>query len=187
MEPATDELLDTLWAPSSKRKARPQDLKWEDAAMAKVIRDEEGRVGIPSDYILAALNYAGKFVKFDKRKFMANKDSSLVPALLNFLDEFYPFKNQEEPIIPVRNRGRLPKDGTAVCIVRPKIRNWEMELVVEFDDDEIEGDKVKDLFVQAGKKAGLGGWRPACKGKYGKFTVTKFEVVEQAVPLKKAA
>jgi len=190
MNPMTDETLDELFAGSGARKARKTDITQEQVAANRVIRednDPNGKIGIPMEYLMAALVYAGKFVKYDARKNMSTTAGSLVPSLISLDDMFYPFKNQtpangqDNLWLIDKRRGVLKANGVAVAIIRPKIMNWEIDVTLEFDQDEINESKVRAVVEAAGKFAGLGDFRPACKGPFGRFTVKDWQVVEQAV------
>lgn len=190
MNPMTDETLDELFAGSGARKARKTDITQEQVAANRVIRengDPNGKIGIPMEYLMAALVYAGKFVKYDARKNMSTTAGSLVPSLISLDEMFYPFKNQtpaagqENLWVIDKRRGVLKANGVAVAIIRPKIMSWEIDVTVEFDEDEINESKVRAVFEAAGKFAGLGDFRPACKGPFGRFTIKEWAVVEQSV------
>lgn len=183
MNPMTEEILDDLWAGSSKRKVKVEQTAAQ-AAEKKIIRDSKtNKVGIPAEYLMAALVTAGKFVKYDARKNMSTADSSLVPAFVFLEDMFYPFKNQKTKHVVDKRRGVLDNGGkkVAVCIVRPRFDTWEFDVSAGFAD--IGADKVKQLFEFAGKAAGLGDFRPSCQGPFGRFTIAKWEVVEDALPM----
>lgn len=175
MNPMTEEILDALWAPAPGRKAKAE-ITAAEAAERKVIRNKSGQVGIPAEYLLAALVYAGKFVKYDPRKNMSTNDTSLVPAFLFLEDMFYPFKDQETPWAVDKRRGVLNNAGkpVAVCIVRPRFNTWEFDVTASFAD--IDASKVRQLFEYAGKVAGLCDFRPSCRGPFGRFTITKWEI-----------
>jgi hypothetical protein len=182
MNQMTEETLDQLWSPGSKRKQRVQDITPKQAAESKLIRNEDGEIGIPVEYLFAALVYAGKFVKYDSRRNMSTADTSLVPSCIFLEGAFYPFKNQKEPWHVDKRRGVLRSGsakGVAVAIVRPRIVNWEFDVVVEYDGDEIDVTKVRALFEAAGKKAGLGDFRPNCRGPFGRFIISRWDVIEQ--------
>ncbi|MEK7509679.1 MAG: hypothetical protein AAB605_03125 [Patescibacteria group bacterium] len=180
MNPMTEEILDQLWAPSGGRKAKVE-ITPKQAAEAKIIRHTDGKIGIPAEYLLAALVTAGKFVKYDPRKNMSTSDSSLVPAFIFLEDMFYPFKKQKTPWAVDKRRGVLNNAGksVAVCIVRPRFDEWEFDVTASFAD--IDASKVRQLFEYAGKVAGLCDFRPSCRGPFGRFTITKWQVVEKAL------
>lgn len=72
-----------------------------------------------------------------------------------------------------------PRTGSMVKVGRPRIREWEMSFTL-LVDDELYGKgagMLEDIIQHAGKMVGIGPWRPSLKGPYGKFVVSKFEVV----------
>jgi hypothetical protein len=192
MNPMTDETLDELFAGAGARKGKRGDLTQEQVAEKKVIRcPDSNQIGIPMEYLMAALVNAGRQVKFDGKRNLSTATSSLVPGLISLGEMFYPFKNQTPPegqahlwIIDKR-RGVLQANGVAVAIIRPKVMEWEIDVSVDFDETELNEAKVRDLFDKAGQFIGLGDFRPACKGPFGRFTVKEWAVVTQEV--KKAA
>jgi len=58
---------------------------------------------------------------------------------------------------------------------RPMFREWELDFEVTFDDTEISQEIVKQLLDIGGRIVGIGDWRPAKKGRFGKFQVTKWD------------
>lgn len=182
MNPMTDDLLEGLWGGSSKRKARIEQTM-EEAAKSKLIRDENGKIGIPAEYLLAALVTAGRYVKYDARKNFSTADSSLVPAFIFLEDMFYPFKNQKVKHVVDKRRGVLNNGGkeVAVCIVRPRFDVWQFDVTAGFAD--IDSSRVKQIFEYAGKVAGLGDFRPSCRGPFGRFTIAEWKVEEDALPM----
>ena len=47
----------------------------------------------------------------------------------------------------------------------------------EIDEEQIEVPVMKELFDIAGRIVGIGDWRPAKKGRFGKFQVTNWKEV----------
>jgi hypothetical protein len=54
---------------------------------------------------------------------------------------------------------------------RPCISNWMVNLPLEFDMDFIEPEQILPLFQRAGKIIGVMDFRPACRGRFGRYTV----------------
>jgi len=71
---------------------------------------------------------------------------------------------------------RPVKIGTARIVrIRPAFKaGWELEFQIEVLDDSIAPELVNDILTLAGRTVGIGDYRP----KFGRFMVTKFEVVE---------
>ncbi len=184
--PMTDDTLETLIR-GSKGRAKPKnpDVKIEDIAKDKLCLSESGKFGIPSNYLFACLVDAGRQVIFEKKSKISTRDSSLLPAFLtinaseqdNAGNGFIPFKDQNVQWIADKRRGVLksgPGGGVAVGIVRPKFMQWAFDVEIEVDLDQINLDKVRDLFVAAGRYSGLGDFRPSRKGPFGRFVTGKF-------------
>ena len=188
--PMTDETLDELFYGSGgKRKLPKTDVPLEKIAEARLCRGPNGEFGFPANYLFAALIEAGRQVIFDKKTKVSTRESSLVPAFLtivpNLLDEkgdgFIPFTGQDAKWVVDKRRGVNPATGGAMAVVRPKFPNWDFEATVEIDLDQIAVEKVLELFNIAGRSSGIGDFRPSKRGPFGKFRVTKWEVVEQGL------
>jgi hypothetical protein len=185
MNPMTEDTLDQLYGGASARKRKDTERPQKDVAAEKVIRDAEGNIGLPVEYLFSALVNAGRFVKYDAKKNISNATSTLIPSFMSIEEFFLPFADQKVEWKVDKRRGRLAASGVAVCIIRPRFEQWSFTVTIEINDTEIAEDKVKELFRYAGGAVGLGDFRPACKGPFGRFTVDEWKVVE--VPLKKVA
>lgn len=175
MNPMTDQTLEELR--TGVRKAPAKDRPAEDVAAERVIRDAEGNPGIPAEYLFSCLVEAGRHVKNGKKQ-ISTTTSSLVPAILAVEEPFLPFTEHSDWVTDLR-RGCLPKDKTAVCLVRPKFESWECQVTLEIEDAVAEESTVKELLRIAGSFIGLGDFRPACRGPFGRFKVTDWEVLEK--------
>jgi hypothetical protein len=172
------------------RKAPQTDLELAEMAAPKIYRDDEdGAIIVPERMLIASLKYAGKFVKLDaRRKVTDAKGASAIFAFLTIMDDRIMLLNGDG--VPATDddwkeqvdKGRL-KDGTACGIVRPAFKDWAIELTLEVDLTDADGmtmEKVKDLFKRAGRRAGLGAFRPNCGGAYGQFVVEEWELIDDA-------
>lgn len=188
MNAMSAETLEILYDPSSKG-PRVNMPKEEKAALA-LYRDDDGKVGMPSVNLLAALRAAGRKVKVGKNQ-ISNAKATMLYSFLDIVDNFVILtgmsdtQNKEGWVVDMR-RGRLPLNGTAVCLVRPKFPTWELEFEVEVDLDIVTIDTVRALFEQAGRTSGLGDFRPSCNGPFGQFTLAALEQI-QALEKAKAA
>jgi hypothetical protein len=191
--PMTEDTLDTLLHGSGcKRKSANKDIKPEDIALKRLCLGPNGEFGIPANYLFASLVTAGRHVIFDKKTKMSTADSSLVPAFLSIAPElinengdgFIPFTDQDHKYVVDKRKGNLKSGagkGVAVAIVRPKFMEWAFNVKIDVDHDQIDIDKIKDLFLAAGRYSGLGDFRPSCKGQFGRFKVVKFAEIEQVI------
>ena len=151
-------------------------------------RESDGRIVLPSMCLQAACVEAGRQVVYERKTMLSTKETSKVPAILDFRDEEYEIIPNPEPNGPdgeklwtVDKRRGLLRNGankTAVPIVRGKFKNWGFVTEIHFDptDPKVGADKVKELIRIAGRYIGLGSFRPMCRGNFGQFVVTKFAV-----------
>lgn len=175
MNPATEELIDSLH--TGVRLQTQKDVSAEDIAKGKVIRNKDNQMGIPVEYLFACLKGAGRLVKNGKKQISTAKSTTLF-ALITIQETFVVFKNQNAQMKISKKKGKLPKDGTAVAIIRPEFTEWEFDVFVTVNADEIKPNIIKDVFETAGSMIGLGDFRPSCGGPYGCFAVTSWQVLE---------
>lgn len=175
MNPMTDEVLDSLM--TGVRLAANKGTPPADIATKKVMRNEEGKPGIKIEYLLGCLSEAGRNVKNGKKQ-ISTATSTTIYSFLDFGDTaFLPFSSSSEYIVDIR-RGVLKNGASSVAvpIVRPLFRQWEIEVTLLVNADECNMDTVKQLFESAGKMVGLGDFRPAKKGPFGRFAIESWEV-----------
>jgi hypothetical protein len=195
LNPMTDATLDQLIHGSGGRsKQKNTDISQREMAEAKLPRGANGEFGFPLTYLFAALVGAGRQVIYDQKKKFSTLKDSLVPGLITLStglfsangDEFIPFVDQKQEWVVDKRRGVLAATGVAVGIIRPKFPVWAFDVTVEVDEGQVNIAKVRELFEAAGRFSGIGDFRPARRGPFGRFKVTKFVEVE-AEPLKQAA
>ena len=58
-----------------------------------------------------------------------------------------------------------------VMCYRPKFSTWSLTFEIDYDEDIIQPSFIENYFSAAGKYVGLGGFRPAKNGMFGRFTV----------------
>lgn len=69
-----------------------------------------------------------------------------------------------------------PRTGAMVEIGRPWIREWKASFTVTVDEEFWKAELLEGIIKHAGKRVGIGAWRPSLRGAYGKFVVVKFAV-----------
>lgn len=160
------------------RKKRPQavtDLPLKDMAVKVLWRGPNDEYGVPTDAVLACLIESGRFVKIGRAS-LSTLDSTRIPAFLRVEGEFLPFEEQGENawVVDLR-RGMMANKGDqiAVGIVRPKFLKWTLPLtlIVDFDEEGVGLDTIRQLLHVAGRRVGLGSFRPAKRGPFGRFQI----------------
>ncbi|MEE9581093.1 MAG: hypothetical protein V3V74_07255 [Nitrosomonadaceae bacterium] len=147
----------------------------KEQAAQRLYVSADGTPMIPNMNLFSCIIDGGKFFKMGKSKITTLK-SSIIPACVS-IDEL------EIPIIskdgwevdqrPVRN----PSTGGRYLTYRPRFENWRLGFTLEIDTEDITIDLVREIVDAAGKKIGLGDFRPSCKGPFGKFVVNHWKIL----------
>ncbi len=75
--------------------------------------------------------------------------------------------------------GRIPpKTGGVVMLNRALMPEWEASFVLLVDDEFYPADKLQEVLVVTGKLVGVCANRPELKGPYGRWGVTRWEILE---------
>jgi len=161
-----------------KRKGADVDLK--EICEEKVYLDDGGWPCIPVKNMFAALKFAGKFVKLGKKN-ITSGDSTLLPSILQVegtVVRLHGASIDEKPswvMDMCAGRHRQGQTKVMVALVRPRFDVWGFTASVICEDEEATLRIVRDLFIQAGEKSGLGDYRPSSSGFNGIFRVTRLQ------------
>ena len=172
MNPMTDQTLEDLR--TKRRSEIKTDWTVQDQAATKLCQ-EDGQCGVPSLNLFSCLVNAGRHFTLSGRRKISTKEESLLPGMLSIEEEFLAFPNNGW--VADKRRGQLNNAGkkTAVCLVRPKFKDWGFTVTLLIDETEIKPDMVRSLLNLAGKMKGLGDFRPSCRGPFGRFKVAEWE------------
>lgn len=143
-----------------------------DRATERVYTDATGKPVLPGPNLYRAIIDAGRFHKAGKEKITTVK-SSLVPAGI-WLKEI------EIPIVDgsweVDCRTVVnPATGGRMVAYRPRFDRWSVSFTLDVDDKMFGASIVRALVDDAGQKIGVGDFRPARKGPFGRFKVTSWK------------
>lgn len=144
-----------------------------EQAAKKIYADGNGDLYIPGPNIFACIIQAGSFHKVGKSKVTTQK-SSLIPAGIA-LEEIACSLNTKEFEVDSRSVV-IPSTGGRIMCHRPRLDTWTTGFTLEVDEVMFATDFVRQLVEDAGKKVGLGDFRPARKGPFGKFSITGWKV-----------
>lgn len=149
-------------------KGTPQEL-----AADKLYLGRQGKPIIPQPNLFRCLIDAGKFFKLGKSKVTTQK-SSVLSACLDVAETEISIQHREPWTVDTRPV-RIPSTGGRILCHRPCFHDWKLELTLDIDTDLISLKLVREVVDAAGKRIGLGDFRPDCKGSFGKFVVTHWE------------
>jgi hypothetical protein len=160
--------------------AKNSKAKKSDDVESYVYRDDEGMLCLPGEYLRQSIIAAAKF-KQDPRSprksamdlFKAGVVSTTMLASLGTKDWDY------------LDTRRVMVQRNGINRVRPAMRaGWKADFILEILTPEyVDQAFLHDVLSMAGRLIGLGDFRPT----FGRFAITKFEVLSDAEPLSKAA
>ncbi len=128
---------------------------------------------LPGPNMFRCLIDAGKFFKAGKSKVTTQK-SSLIPAAVAMNDIEIPIKYKEPWEVDSRPV-RIPSTGGRILAHRPMFNDWSLSFSLELDETIISPALLREIVDAAGKRIGIGDFRPDCKGMFGKFVVTHWK------------
>jgi hypothetical protein len=134
----------------------------------KIYRIKDG-LGHPGGAIDSALTKAARDFKADKRRSMAD----VIKATCYVNETFLTLIGKSEPDLINRSSVVNPHTKGRGFVYRPMFETgWRASFSLTIADLEmVEKDRVLEILQHAGRRCGIGDWRP----KFGRFSVVKFE------------
>jgi hypothetical protein len=132
---------------------------------------------IPGPNFLRGIVDAGKFFKVGKCAVTTQK-TSMVTAFVSIMQIEIPIISKEPwsvDIRPIRN----PTTGGRINRLRPRFDEWEMKFSIRLDAGPITQKLLRNIIDAMGIRIGCGDFRPLCKGPFGKFVITHWELVRE--------
>jgi hypothetical protein len=140
-------------------------------------RDEKGWLFLPGPNVMASVISAGRFIKAGKRQ-LTTGATSLVTGGLSIKEIVLPFGTKDFEV-DARSVVNQAVRARVMCY-RPRLDKWSLAFTLEVDDTFFSIDIVRQLIDEAGKKIGLGAFRPEKKGPFGRFHVVEWRVAKLA-------
>lgn len=155
----------------------PRDI----AASKLYISVVDGKPVIPQPNLLRALVEGGRFHKIGKSQVTTSKSSMLFGCLDIEGAEIH--IDHDEPWTVDTRAVRIPSTGGRILAHRPMFQDWSLSFTCNLDT-RILGERVlRDIIDDAGNRIGLGDFRPATKGPFGRFVVTSWASRVEALPM----
>jgi hypothetical protein len=159
-----------------KSAGRPE--RTRDEAEPKLYVTKDGEPYLPTENVFSCLVSAGQMVRLDGKRQVSTAKGTILPSFLDLLDPYILLLHPEgKPVeweVDMR-QGRNPNGGEAVCIIRPRFDQWSFRLAMELDENESTEAILRDLVEKAGKRIGLGDFRPARRGPFGRFRIDEWK------------
>ena len=145
-----------------------------EQAEKRVYKGLNGEPMIPQPNLFRCFIDAGAYFKAGRSKVTTQK-SSLIPACVDIAGSEIPLVFKEPWAVDTR-AVRIPATGGRILCHRPCFHDWELSFSTEIDTTMITATLFREIVDAAGKRIGLGDFRPATKGPFGKFVVTNWQV-----------
>jgi hypothetical protein len=142
----------------------------------KLYLNAKGKPMIPQPNLLRCIVEGGRFHKAGKKQITTQKES-LLYACLDIdgteidIKHKQPWKVDTRPVV-------IPSTGGRILAHRPMFDDWELSFTADVDTALVTEDLIRQIIDDAGKRVGLGDYRPARKGPYGKFVVTEWKATK---------
>jgi hypothetical protein len=154
-----------------------------EIAESKLYPDKDGHPCIPQPNLLGCLVEGGVWHKIGKKQ-VTTKASSLLYSCLDVVGVMIPIEHKQPWSVDVRPVV-IPSTKGRILAFRPRFDDWRLSFEIELTTEIIGAKFARAIIDDAGMKVGLGDFRPARKGPYGRFNVVRWN--EVAVPLREAA
>jgi len=125
---------------------------------------------VPQPNVMRCIAEGGRFHKIGKKQVTTQRES-LMYACLDIPCAEIPIKHKQpwhvdtRPIVNPQTQGRR-------LAHRPMFDDWELSFTLLLDSDIMHQDLLRAIVDDAGYRVGLGDFRPARSGPYGRFNVT---------------
>lgn len=133
------------------------------------LNGKEGEIYFPGSSLQRALVAAGGFSKGKGRASLSRTVAASVfvtPEAIILKPQKYVVDSR--PVVVPATRGRVLRH-------RPRFDQWVLEFEIQYDETMLKESEVRKIVDDAGQKCGVGDFRPACKGPFGRFMVTEWK------------
>jgi len=143
--------------------------KEEQAELAAYRIPKTGELYIPGDAIQRALINGAAYSKGRGRASLQKVSAACILVSQEFVGlGTNKYEIDSRPVVVPATRGRILRH-------RPRIDRWKAQFNVEWDETLVNEVQVKRIIEDTGKLVGLLEFRPACKGRFGRFELAKWE------------
>lgn len=149
----------------------------QEVAELKLYRTAGGAPMIPQPNLLRCLVDGGRFHKIGKSQ-VTTASSSMLYACLDIDSTEIEIEHREPWRVDTR-AVVIPSTKGRILTHRPMFDDWRLSFSADLDTTIVGVKLFRKIVDDAGKRIGLGDFRPARKGPYGKFVVEHWQEVEQ--------
>lgn len=149
----------------------PHRLPIEEQAERGVYRNKKGFLYAPSTWLYQAMVNAGRY---SKGKRGASLMHATAGAIVVTPDEI-PLGTKTYEIDARSAVNKQMRQAARIMVYRPRLDEWTMQFSLLYNSDVLTHEQVRKILDDAGSMVGLGSYRPANKGPFGRFQVIGWE------------
>lgn len=153
-----------------------------EIAEKKLYTGVSGEYVIPQPNLLRCLVDGGQFHKIGKAQVTTSSKSLLYGGALDILAAEIPIIHDQPWTVDTR-AVVIPSTKGRILAHRPRFDDWALEFTATIDTSIIGAKLMRQIIDDAGNRVGLGDFRPARKGPFGRFRVDRWEAREQSLPM----
>jgi len=142
----------------------------EDDVNSYLYLDEKNRLVQPAIHFIAAMKRAGA-----KFQIPGQGKSTYKNLIGSGVVTIEPDMILHESQVWEPNRQAVSVQQSRVVRTRPLLKKWLLSFTIVYDEGEIKKDVIKEILDYAGRRVGIGDFRPEKGGSFGKFFVSKFK------------
>jgi hypothetical protein len=135
-------------------------------------RDNDGTIFAPGTWFSRAMTEAGSYYK---QRGSRKQLKYIVPAAITVTADVITLTDlKDKPLKDFEVDGRpvtIPATKGRIMRYRPKLEVWRCEIPMEVDEDIIDLDTAHTLLSDAGRRLGVGDFRPQKGGPFGRFKI----------------
>lgn len=145
--------------------------------------DDDGKIWIPSSWVKGSVMDVSSEYKIPKSR--KSLKSVAGGVIIPCTEKIYFCEGYTRADIEVDSRPVVIQRAR-IMRHRPRLEEWSLEFEFEIEETIIPVETVYDLLVDAGKRVGIGDFRPRKGGPFGRFSVVAWEVFKETVTLSAA-
>lgn len=176
----TEEEFTKLAFKSKAKKTKVKDRVETPREMAEkhLYADKKGCY-IPMDYISGAMSHVGSDFKQTKgkRTYKAIMGGVFTPCeeKAYLLDKKGNVITKKWEVDLRKGNNRNAGKSCAIIVIRPRFDDWKCKFSVRIDDSLLPPEIALEMLEDSGRRAGIGSFRVSNSGRYGQYSVTKFQ------------
>jgi hypothetical protein len=148
----------------------------QEIAAKKIYRDLDGRPCIPQPNLIRCIVDGGTYHKVGKSQ-VTTQAKSMLFGCMDIPAATIPLEHRQEWVVDTR-AVVVPATKGRILAFRPMFHDWALSFVIDLDATICSPKLLRQIVDDAGQRVGLGDFRPARKGPYGRFRVDSWQEVE---------